>query len=69
MRLAQEQAKEEEKRLRRQVMDMDAQLDKVRQETAKEELRLKEKEQDVRLCELKIREVKRQLQIAGVRSK
>jgi len=48
-------------------MDVDAQLDKVRQETAKEDLKLKEKEQDVRLCELKIREVKRQLQIAGLR--
>lgn len=64
VRAAQEAAKEEERRLRRQLMEADAQLEKARTELGREELRLKEKEQDIRLCELKAREVKRQLHMA-----
>ena len=65
VKAAQDTVKEEEKKLRKQIMEVDGQLEKMKSESGREELKLKEKEQDIRLCELKIREVKRQMLIAA----
>ena len=60
IRIAGEQAREEEKRLKRQVWEAEQAVQRAKTERDLEEARLKEKEQDLRICELKIREVRRQ---------
>lgn len=54
-----ELAREEEKRMKRQLAEVEKEWQNEKRLKEIEEAKLKEKEQDVRICELKIKEVKR----------
>lgn len=69
IKVTQELVKEEEKRYKKGCYDLDLQLVNARSEVQIEEARLKEKEQDLRIVELKIREIKRQQQMLVVQQR
>jgi hypothetical protein len=45
--------------LKKQLAELDSQISQIKNETTLEEAKLKEKEQDLRISELKIKEVRR----------
>ena len=59
VRAAGELAKEEEKKLKKQCADADKEWTTEKKAKEIEETKLKEKEQDLRICYMKIREMKR----------
>ena len=63
MRAAQELVKEEEKKLKKQLVEAEKEWQTEKRGKEIEETKLKEKEQDLRICQMKIRELKRQQQM------
>ena len=59
MRAAQELVKEEEKKLKKQLVETEKEWQTEKRGKEIEETKLKEKEQDLRICQMKIRELKR----------
>ena len=55
--------REEEKKLKKQVGDAEKEWQTEKRAKEFEETKLKEKEQDLRICQMKIRELKRQIQM------
>lgn len=64
VKAAAELAREEEKKLKKQIYEVDMLLAQARSERDIEEARVKEKDQDLRICEMKIREMRRQQAMA-----
>ena len=60
IKVTQDLVKEEEKKFKKQLYELDLQLVNARSEAQIEEIRVKEKEQELRIVDLKIREIKRQ---------
>ncbi|TNV77347.1 hypothetical protein FGO68_gene16783 [Halteria grandinella] len=69
IKVTQDLIKEEEKKFKKLQYDLDLQLVNARSEVQIEETRVKEKEQDLRIVELKIREIKRQQQMFVVQQR
>jgi hypothetical protein len=61
VKAASDLVREEEKKLRKQVADAEKEWQTEKRAKEIEETKLKEKEQDLRICQMKIRELKRQI--------
>jgi hypothetical protein len=55
--------REEEKKLKKQLVEAEKEWQTEKRGKEIEEAKLKEKEQDLRICQMKIRELKRQQQM------